>query len=162
MDLDFPTAAEIESLCHALDATGDDTPAAITPRCKDEAATWFRKQDGTRLYVCKTHALEPFRFPAGGRTRDDLPDDYNDLRRLASEEGISLESPTTEELQKRLLSPPDPATLAANPSVARCSTCGRLTLSDDLSTVERRCKSCAEGVPELDPSDYAVTTPPEG
>lgn len=163
MDLDFPNAGDIESLCHALERTdGDDTPAAITPRCKGDAVTWFVKPDGTRVYVCEKHALEPFRFPAAGRSRADLPDDYNELRRLAAEEGISLETPDAEALENRLLSPADPATVAANPRVVRCSTCGRFTLGQDATVVEGRCKSCSEGVPELDPADYAITTPPEG
>jgi hypothetical protein len=162
MDLDFPNAGDIDSLCHAVEQTGDDTPAAISPRCKDEAVTWFVTPDGTRVYVCRDHALEPFRFPAAGRSRDDLPDDYNDLRSLAASEGISLQSPEAEELENRLLEPADPESVEANPRVVRCSTCTRLTLTRDASVVEGRCKSCENGVPELDPADYAVTTPPEG
>ena len=162
MDLDFPNAGDIDSLCHAVERTGNDTPAAISPRCKDEAVTWVLKQDGTRLYVCENHALEPFRFPAGGRTREDLPDDYNELRSLAASEGISLESPTAEELENRLLSPEDPASVPENLNVVRCSTCGKLTRVEDVTTVEGRCKSCNDGVPELDPTNYAITTPPEG
>lgn len=162
MNLDFPDGGDIDSLCHAIEPTGDDTPAAIRPRCKSEAVAWFLKPDGTRLYVCRDHALEPFRFPAGGMSRDDLPDDYNELRSLAAEQGISLQSPEREELQNRLLSPPDPDEFEDAPSVVRCPGCGKLTLSEDVTTVEGRCKTCDAGVTPLDPLTYAVTTPPEG
>jgi hypothetical protein len=162
MDLSFPNAGEIDSLCHALDYAESDTPAAITPRCKDDAVTWYEKVDGTRLYVCEKHALEPFRFPAGERDRSELPDDYNELRSLASDRGITLQSPERKELENRLLSPRDPEEVEPHPTAVRCSTCSRITFSEDTTPVERRCRSCDEGVPELDPEDYAVTTPPEG
>ena len=160
MNLTFPNAGNIESLCHAIEPT-DDTPTAIRPRCKSEAVAWFRKPDGTRLYVCRDHALEPFRFPAGGMSRDDLPDDYNKLRSLAAEQGISLQSPEREELENRLLSPLDPASVEDAPPVVRCVGCGKLSLVADVTTVERRCKTCDAGTPPLDPSNYAVTTPEE-
>jgi hypothetical protein len=162
MDLSFPDADDIDSLCHVRVPDDAETPEAIAPRCKDDSVTWFSKPDGTRIYVCWDHALDPFRFPEGERARDDLPDDYNELRRLAAEQGISLSNPDREELENRLLSPPDPEAFESVPSVVRCSTCSRLTLVEDVTVVEGRCKACDEGVPELDPSDYAVTTPPEG
>lgn len=160
MDLDFPDSENIDSLCHVRESE-PGTPEAIAPRCKETAVAYFYKVDGTRIYVCENHALDPFRFPEAGLSRDDLPDDYNDLRSLASKQGISLQSPNREELEDRLLSPPDPAELDANPTVVRCSTCSTLTLQTDVTVVEGRCKACDEEVPELDPTNYAVTTPSE-
>lgn len=159
MDLDFPNADNIDSLCHVREPENSDTPEAIAPRCKNDAVTWFGKPDGTRLYVCADHALEPFRFPEGGMSRGELPDDYNELRQLAKDQGITLQSPTREELENRLLSPPDPEELAENPSVVSCATCSKLTLVEDVTVVEGRCRACDEGVTELDPTDYAVTSP---
>ena len=159
MDLSFPHAGDLDSLCHVRVPEDDETPEAIAPRCKEEAVTWFGKPDGTRLYVCADHALEPFRFPEGERAREDLPDDYNELRSYASDRGIRLSNPDREELENRLLSPPDPEEAEDVPSVVRCSTCSKLTLVGDVTVVEGRCKACDEGVPELDPTDYAVTTP---
>lgn len=161
MNLDFPNEDDIDSLCHVRE-TEPETPEAIAPRCKEDAVTWFHKVDGTRVYVCADHALDPFRFPAADRSREDLPEDYNELRSLAADEGISLQSPDREDLEDRLLSPPDPEEFETPPTVVRCSTCSRLTLKADVSVVEGRCKACEQEVPELDPTDYAVTTPPGG
>jgi phage FluMu protein Com len=161
MDLDFPYSDDIDSLCHVRESE-PGTPEAIAPRCKQVAVTWFSKVDGTRVYVCRDHALDPFRFPAAGLSRADLPDDYNELRTLAAEQGIRLESPGREELEDRLLSPPDPEEFENAPAVVRCSTCGKLTLSEDVTVVEGTCPACDEEVQELDPTDYAITTPPEG
>lgn len=161
MNLDFPHADDIDSLCHALDYEADeDIPPAVSPRCKGESKTWFVMPDGRRVYVCEDHALEPFRFPGASLRREDLPDDYHSLRSLASDRGITLQNPTREELESRLLSPPDPDDLDDHPTVIRCPGCGKFTFTRDTSVVNGRCPACEEGVPELDPRDHAVTTPP--
>lgn len=151
MDLSFPHAENIDSTCGAT-LPDEETDTGVLPRCGDDAVTWFETERGTRLYVCPKHARDPLRF---GDPPDDLPDDYNDLKSYAAEQGIRLQSPSREELIRRLTVAPNAADLDENPRVSPCRSCHKPTLMDDLDYVGKRCPACREGVPELD-TDEAV------
>lgn len=154
MDLSFPEADLIDSLCHRKHPEATDGP--IVERCKDEAVTWFSDERGSRIYVCEEHAREVLRF--GEADEDVLDMDYNELRSYASEQGINLHNPDTRELQRRLLVAPDAANLPDHPRVSPCRGCSKLTLLDDLDPVGKRCKACREDHPEIDTSEAFLTS----
>lgn len=149
MDLNYPNADGIDSTCHRKTPEEvEDAPEGTSPRCGDEAVTWFKRERGTRFYVCEAHAREILRF--GEADRDVLDMEYNELRTYASEQGINLPSPTREDLIRRLLVAPDAAKLPDHPLVTPCRSCHKLTLVEHIHPVEKRCRGCKEGVPELD------------
>ena len=155
MDLSFPDDEDVDSNCHRK-IPDPDTPDAVLNRCKSAAATWFNRERGYRFYVCEDHAREVLRF---GETDEDVLDmDYNELRSYASEKGISLASPTREDLLRRVLVAPDASNLSEHPRVSPCRGCHKLTLLNDLNPVERRCPACREGVPELDVDELILSS----
>lgn len=144
MDLNFPDADGIDSTCKRK------TPGGGKDRCGEEAVTYFSRTDGTRLYVCREHALEVLRFP----TEDvsDLPDDYNELRSLAASEGINLQSPTRKDLLERLLRrrTKDPDELPKHPRVRECPRCKCVTLVEETSFDADACMCCSDDAEEVD------------
>lgn len=156
MNVDFPLADEIDTRCLKT-VDGTEEPEGLQTRCKNNSVTYFETVDGTRLYVCRDHALEVFRFASDSRTSDELPDSLDALRDLAADEGISATNLSREELVRRLLSPRDPATVDDHPTVVYCGTCEKLTLKSDTTLMSGHCRGCIDGDTELPAGDYAVT-----
>ena len=155
MDLSFPDADAIDSNCHRK-LPDPETPDAILDRCKSEAVTWFERERGYRFYVCEDHAREVLRF--GDADEDVLDMGINDLRSLASEQGVNPKGMSAEDLQRTLLVAPDASELPPHPRVSPCRGCHKLTLMDDLDPVERRCPACREDVPEIDVDDAVLSS----
>lgn len=155
MDLSFPDDEDIDSRCHRK-VPDPDTPDAILDRCKSEAATWFNRERGYRFYVCEDHAREILRF--GEADEDVLDLDINELRTLASEQGVNPHGMSADDLRRTLLVAPDASELPEHPRVSPCRGCHKLTLMDDLDPVERRCPACREGVPELDVDEAVLSS----
>lgn len=155
MDMSFPHAGDIDSLCERK-LVEVETPDAILPRCKAETATWFTTERGNRLYVCEDHAREVLRF--GEADADVLDMDYNELRAYAKEQGINLHNPSLPELRKRLLVAPDASELPDHPRVSPCRGCSKLTLLDDLDPVGKRCPACREDHPEIDVDEAVLSS----
>jgi len=152
MNLDYPDRNAIDSTCGRrvpeagtqVGGSGETLPA----RCGEEAVTWFDREGGTRLYVCPDHAKEVLRFQEGD---DDLPEDWNELQRYASEQGINPKGFNHSELRARLRYLKDASDLPPHPRVSPCRSCHKLTLEDELDWTERRCPACRDEQEEIDP-----------
>lgn len=147
MDLSFPDAEAIDTLCERK--VSDPNAAETASRCKGETVTWFETKRGSRLYVCETHAKETLRFGEDPDGVLDMSDE--ELEDYATEQGVNPSDYGTDELVRRLLSGLDASTLSPHPRVSPCRSCLKLTLYDDLGTVEQHCPACREGRLELSP-----------
>lgn len=153
MNTDFPHADKIESTCDRK-LPASEVPEAVSPRCNEETVEWFAKPDGTRIYVCETHALEVLRFPADDEERLRDMDFHSELRPLAAERGINLQNPSRDELIDRMARRKDPDDLPETPRVKTCPECRKLTLVDEFDLVEDRCYGCSGERSEIDVEVY--------
>lgn len=152
MNMDFPDADGIDSTCDRKHRE-EDVPDAVAPRCNGETVAYVHKPDGTRLYLCEDHYLELLRFPADDEER--LRDmDYNELRSLAAERGINLQSPSRDDLIDRMAERKDPAELPEVPRAKLCPECRKVTLLDEFDRVADRCYGCVGERPEIELDPY--------
>lgn len=155
MDPEFPNADDIDTVCERR-LRDDETPGLEAPRCKEEAATWVHKPDGTRMYVCRECAIQVLRCSAGDEEQELRELSRSELEERAEERGINLESPTKERLVRRLVPKKAAEDVADHPLVTTCKGCFLLTLYREAGNRTGRCLCCEEGAVEFDPEELVV------